>query len=702
LRRYLNNVQSIPTQSPRIEIMQRPSWWRLFLRPAWQSAFAVFLMLGIGLGLWRVYFAQSLADKGRASLQAALRESPLEARIGGFNWPPQRITLGSQPDNVADKTSLESAQIYLHEAVNAQPSPDSYYALGQFYLAKGELDSAIEQFDRALEGAPKNARLHNDLGAALMEKAKVSQENDSEGSLEEFNRSVEHLNQARALDDSLLEALFNLALCHQYMGIPFLAEVEWQAYLKQDSNSRWADEARRHLKDLEDKKERNSQAKEGLLQGFLAAWRTNDGGTAWKVLSGNREVITGRLIWWQLLDDFFELTAGGHPHEASERLRALRYVGSLELNLGDEAKKANGDPYISELERFYRKSSSGARADLENAHKYINEGNKLFDVPNYDGAFSQYNSARKILERVGDVWEVLLTDYLIGNCHIRKGNMKQSLPVFNQLVTECRKKGYLWLLGQSLYSLAMVQDSQMEHSKAIENTEETLRISEEINDPYNIQRSLCLIGDQYRKLANYKSASIYLNRCMKQMNVSWPGTRQMWRNCDQLTQMFLAKHLYAAAADYSDEALRLSQEMGNQAFIYVSYAHLALLRGKQQNYPEALKLAQLGLEAAPVTGDARAYASIQMGHLHRQAGDFRQALYDYDQSIKYIDLIEESASHDVNNQAEEQKRNRLPALRYDAHKGRLFCLLADGGDVAAVEQELKTTLSLLEAHRDKI
>lgn len=702
LRRYVNNAQAIPAQAPAREAMPRASWWQVFLTPAWRPAIAAFLMLGLGLGIWRVFYFQSLAAKGRASLQAALRESPVEARIGGFDWPPQRITLGSQPDKVADKTSLESAQRYLLDAVTTQPGPDSYYALGQFYLAKGELDSAIEQFDRALEGDPKNARLHSDLGAALMERARVSLEKDSGQTLQDFNQSLEHLNEARALDDSLLEPLFNLALCHQYMQILSQAEVEWQEYLKRDSSSRWADEARRHLKDVEEKKQRDSQVNEGLLQGFLTACRANDGETAWKVLSGTRELITGRLIWWKLLDDFFNSTAGGLPAEPGDRLQALRYVGKLELHLGDETGKPKGDPYISELEAFYRKSSAGVRAKLAEAHNKINEGNVLFRRALYSEACGHYVSAREILKQAGDVWETLLTDYLIGICHTQNGETDQSLQLFSRLVTDCRNKGYLWLLGQSLYSLGMVQDRHTKHSEAIENTEEALRISEQINDLYNIQRSLAQIADQYKKLANYELATTYLNRCLKQMSVSWPGIRQMWRNCDQLTQVLAASRLDAAATDYANEALRLALETGDSTFTYVSYVHLALLRARQQDYSEALELAQLGLEAAPEAGDPRAYASVQMGHLHRQAGDLRQALYDYDQSIKYIDLVEESKSHDINSQAAGQKTNRLPALRYDAHKGRLFCILAGGGDIAAAEKELETTVGLLEKHRESV
>ncbi|MFP5263044.1 MAG: CHAT domain-containing protein [Blastocatellia bacterium] len=689
LRRYVNNAQSVAEQRPARDAMRRAPWWRAFLTPAWGAAVAALLILGVGLGIWRGFFSQSLADKGRASLQAAFRESPVEARIGSFNWSPRRVTLAPETDNVADKTSLESAERYLRAAVAMQPGPDSYHALGQFYLAKRDLDSAIEQFDRALEGDPKNAKLHNDLGVALMERARGSLRDDPDQSAQDSNRSVKHLNEARALDDSLLEALFNLALCHQYMLAPSEAEAEWRDYLKRDSGSQWADEARRHLKELEDKKQRDSQAKEALLQDFLSAYRTNQDNKAWEVLRGTREIINGRLIWWQLLDPL-NSTAEQRAAEAKERLQALLYVGTLELQRAD-------DHYVSELGGFYHGSPPAVRTRLADAHGEINKGNELLLDEDLNEAYICYGKAREILKSAGDVWEVLLTDYLMGLCHIQKGDIDQSLDIFSRLVTDCRNKGYQWLLGQSFYSLGMVLDRKAEHSEAKKNTEEALRISEKIQDLYNIQRSLTQIADQSKKMANYAEATTYVNRCLEQMRLWWPGKRQMWRNYDQLTQVLVATGLYSAAADYANEALRLALEEKDPRFIYVSYTHLAVLRGIQQDYTEALKLAQLGLETAPKSGDPRAYASLQMGHLHRQAGDFSQALYDYDQAIKYIDSVEESAGHKENSGTK-----KLQALRYDVHKGRLFCLFAGGGDPEAAEKELGTTLGLLEAHRTSI
>ena len=703
LRRYINKAQPIPVPTLRRESRSKVFWRHPHLTPDWRRAIAAMIMLGFAVGVWRVFLYQSLADKGRAALQAALRESPTEARIAGFHWTPKSGTLGSQPNDAAS-LSMERAFSYFRDAIDEQPGPDSHYALGQFYLAKGEPDKAIQQFNQALEGMPKNAKLHSDLGVALLEMAKRETAKDLQGEGSDNGptylfQSLEHLNRALELDDSLLEALFNRALCYERMQLP-QAEAEWRAYLSRDANSPWADEAKRHLENIEVQKQKTAQNDKGQFKEFLNAYETGDRPMAWKVISQTREMITGRPIWWRLLNGFFRSEASRQFEEANGKIEALRYVGKLELNLGEEDGKRQGDPYISELAEFYSTTSQQQRRGLAEAHKLINKGNRFYLKNKYDDAVDKYAQARNAFALASNEGEVMLTHLLISNSYIRSGDMKRSALLLEPLVNDCRKKQYLWLLAQSFFSLAMAQDGLGEYSKALTNTEQSLQISEEINDSYNIQRSLAQIADQYKKLGNYELATTYLNRCLKQASAAWPGARQMWRTCDQLTQVLRARRLDDAAAAYAKEALRLALEMNDPSFVYISYVHSGMIQSKQQDYAEAIKLVQRGLDVAP-DAFCTAYASLQLGHLHSQAGQLDKALSDYDQAIKYIEMEEADPRNQTNPDAARAKTNRLRAFSYDAHKGRLFCLLAQRDDVL-VEEELKLTMELLEKHRKSI
>ncbi|HEU5131282.1 MAG TPA: tetratricopeptide repeat protein, partial [Pyrinomonadaceae bacterium] len=83
-------------------------------------------------------------------------------------------------------------------------------------------------------GSTNQAQIYNDLGVAWLEKG-------------DFNRSLESFNKALQLDSNLSEALFNRALCYERQSRFAEAKADWNEYLKRDSSSPWADEARRHL-----------------------------------------------------------------------------------------------------------------------------------------------------------------------------------------------------------------------------------------------------------------------------------------------------------------------------------------------------------------------------------------------------------------------------------------------------------------------
>src|SRR5262249_1720652 len=124
-----------------------------------------------------------------------------------------------------------------------------------------------------LKDNDRNAMLHNDLAVALMEREKAK--GRTAGG--DFADALEHLRRAIELDGSLLEALFNLALCHQYQGLWRTAKEDWKRYLEKDSQSPWAEEARKNLEKVSEKFEQGGQDREDIHRDFLDAYRRGDG-----------------------------------------------------------------------------------------------------------------------------------------------------------------------------------------------------------------------------------------------------------------------------------------------------------------------------------------------------------------------------------------------------------------------------------------
>ena len=203
--------------------------------PELRIAASILIVAGLAFGIWwALRGGESEFDKGLAALQTAYAgQRPIEARVSALPYSTYSQTRGTSVDDQRTD-NLRRAQLHLEQAVNEKPTPEAHHALGKVYLAQGRLDEAIKEFDQSINGSKDPAQNLNDLGVAWLEKG-------------DYNRSLDNFNQALQLDGNLQEALFNRALAYEKQSRFDEAKTDWNEYLKRDSTSPWADEARRHL-----------------------------------------------------------------------------------------------------------------------------------------------------------------------------------------------------------------------------------------------------------------------------------------------------------------------------------------------------------------------------------------------------------------------------------------------------------------------
>ena len=198
-------------------------------------AASILIIFGLSFGVWfALKSRESEFDKGLAALQTAYAgQRPFQARVSAIPYSTFSTTRGSS-DNDERKDQLRLAELHLAEAVRTKPTPEAHHVLGKVYLAQGRFDDAIKEFEQSLSGSKNPAQIYNDLGVAWLQKG-------------DFSRSIDSFNKALQLDGNLLEALFNRALAYEKQSRFDDAKADWNEYLKRDSTSPWADEARRHL-----------------------------------------------------------------------------------------------------------------------------------------------------------------------------------------------------------------------------------------------------------------------------------------------------------------------------------------------------------------------------------------------------------------------------------------------------------------------
>jgi CHAT domain-containing protein/tetratricopeptide (TPR) repeat protein len=653
------------------------SWLRSLSASPLVPALSLLVVLALGVGAWRVFFHQSDVSRGLVALKTAYAASPTEARVTVFDSAPPRQTRGTSASSV-NEDAHRMATRYLIAAVQDERDAESHHALGCLYLAERKYDDAIKEFGEALKLDPRSAQTHSDLGAAYLERAKAEQESepDSGKSTADFGRSADEIDQALALNPSLLGALYNRALCHQYLLMPHQAEEDWRAYLQKDSTSPWADEARHYLSALEEKDQRTSLGQGSPVEKFLAAFRAGDDEAAWKIYTRNH-ASSGNAVTGALLDAILKDDASGE-----ESLRALAHLGGLE-------RQRTGDTYTSDLARVYASATPPRRAQLAQARALIVEGYQLFPKSKLGDAMERFARAGEAFNAAGDGAEAIFADYSIAYAAAVEPDVEKGRAVLARVVPTCEAKNYTWLLAQSMGKRAQLLLNLNHYSEALTDAGQSLRLSEAAQDAGSTLGSLVQIATTHLYLNDTEKSLSYLRRALVLARSGGLVPSASWASYMATSLNFNALHLDRAALDYQREALRLALDMKKPLYISRSYEYLGQTYGNLKLYDEAVENFRRAYQEGESISQERngqnmmANVSLKLGDLYRLTADEPRAVAAYDESIRLYDQL------------------NFQHYAYAAHKGKFLAYLATHDDGLAA-QELSIILPLFEAYRGQI
>ncbi|MGH9854562.1 MAG: hypothetical protein ACREBD_32425, partial [Blastocatellia bacterium] len=419
-------------------------------RPIWQPLAAV-AVIGLGALIWASFFYQSAITKGLNALNAAYAlERPIEARITGLGYAKYST---SHNGNIitSDRYKRDEAFNLIIGQVAEKKSPAAYHALGNLYLTDKDFNEAVKCFEIALRNDASDAKLHNDLAVALMERGKEKAKNpgkSAQSGSDDFAEALEHLHRAIELDGSLLEAHFNFALCHQYQMLWRTAEEDWKRYLEKDSLSPWAEEARRNLEKVAEKIKKVGENREKIYQDFLEAYRRRDGEQAWQAYKYSR-VSPRSFITSRLIDNYLSLALSGKSIEAGDNLQALLFLGNIEL------EKIN-DRFTHDLAQFYRGASPQQLRKVSSARGLLKASDERLGQSRLDEAINDCRQAIELFDQAGDVCESLMARRQLGHYYYRQASPALGLSVLTPGYQECETRSYIWMLSMFLNDLGNV------------------------------------------------------------------------------------------------------------------------------------------------------------------------------------------------------------------------------------------------------
>jgi CHAT domain-containing protein len=635
-------------------------------------AVIILAIVGVaGFFVWQSYNKQS---EILLSLNKAYKDDrPTKGRITGFDYAPE--IEGTRGVDKNENLDLIAAKSDAAKAAKNETA-EGFYQLGLVFLAENNFDEAIKYFEKGIKKNPNFAKLHNDLGVAFMEKGLQKEE----GSLELFGKAGDEIENAIKLDKNLTEAYFNRALVKELQNTPNQAQEAWENYLKLDSNSKWADEAREHLQKLKANKP-ISKTKDEILEEFEDAKKQNNEDLAWRILSRNREMIESKLIPQQLAALYVNAKFNKKTDESERWMALLNYAGELE-------EKKSGDLFWKDISKYYGNIKSEEQISaLNQAQESINYGYELLRTNKWEDAGQAFSNSRTQFLNARDVWESKLAEFWMSYPLFLNHKYTESYAALEPVAEYANQNNYKWLNSQALGWLGINAGNTNRFSQEIEFYRKSLHFADETGDLYNQQKMNGQTADFYLQHGQYQDSLRFAEKISKNVSPEETSFRQKQRNYDVLARLFFSFGLNEAAANYKKEALAAwAENKRDRVYPWVNYTDLAVIYGKQGKYKEAFETLEKARAAAEgfEGEDVRiAYVDLQAAQVKRFSNDFAGAIEFYNKAIAFYDSTEPQPH------------------RYTAHKGKLLCLLALK-DNDGFENELRTVFGILNQYRGEI
>ncbi len=216
-------------------------------QPAQWLGWAAALLIAVGGGYWS-YDQWSSGQPARLIAQAYSQQRPFEFRFPAADYGPVRQQKGANGSSQSPASLLE-AEARVARELTKRPDDARWLAWrAETEMLSWDPETAIATLTRALDRKPDDPALSAELGIAYALRA------EAQNRSVDYGTAIEHLTRAIRLKPGLRDALFNRAIVYERLFLYDEAIQDWRRYLSLDSSSAWADEARRRLAELEQKK----------------------------------------------------------------------------------------------------------------------------------------------------------------------------------------------------------------------------------------------------------------------------------------------------------------------------------------------------------------------------------------------------------------------------------------------------------------
>jgi len=375
----------------------------------------------VGFGVWQSQRSQGVDHVDRLLAQAYTQQRTLELRLPGASYAPPHVQLGPDGSFLSRPASLLKAEALIAQGLGANPADPSWLqAKARADLLEGRYDPAIDTLHHALQLSPNSASALTDLGAAYFQRAQIG------GRSEDLGAAFEQLSRSLALQPNDQVALFNRAIVAEHQFLFRQALDDWDRYLKLDSTSDWAAEARKRADALRSKLKQNESRAPLLSPSELIA-RSGDPNLGSEIEKRHEEYLDLTVSSW-----LPEAYPDGRRTADPGARPALFFLAQL-------TEQQYGDAWLSDL---LRGASSTSFASAVGALSRAAQAN---GADAFDTAAVQAEIARRAFHSSGNVAGELRAEFEAILAAQLNRQSEDCLGHAASALTQSERYPYIWL-----------------------------------------------------------------------------------------------------------------------------------------------------------------------------------------------------------------------------------------------------------------
>jgi len=375
-------------------------------------------------------------DSGLVNLVDSVGEqrSVLGRLTGGFPHAPLGVpSAGGQGGRAAEADRVQLTAGRIRESFGDRETPSQMHAIGVSQLLAGRYDDAAQSLLAASREQPANARYLSDVAAVQLERARLGLRPD------DLPRALAAADRARRSDPALKEAWFNRALAAAALSLNAEARTAWTEYLKRDSVSPWANEARARLDELSKPTRAEAWSKiESRLQSRF------DVGTADEAVR-TQTTEARNFIERTLFVEWANAVIRGESGDFE--IERLRVLAQAMLRVAGDAVYADA---VSAIERA---ESPASLKELAEAHRDYGLATALFNQDAYTEALRGFASSRVRFHDSSFAVLAALNEAGISFITGRAEEAERSLSAVRDVAAS---KGYGYAVGRANWFLGLI------------------------------------------------------------------------------------------------------------------------------------------------------------------------------------------------------------------------------------------------------